>query len=130
MSKLHNLTHLDCRFVGLTNRAVIEGIATLPALTHLNMFFCGRATDLLSRAYTEGISGMTNLVFLSAANTLLDDAGAVNGIARLSGLKYLDIAGTKVSEKGVSSLRKALPRAVINRNPFFDECEFNDWWNQ
>ena len=130
VSKLHSLTHLDCRFVGLTDRAVIEGIAPLPALTHLNMLFCGRATDLSAKAYTEKVGGMTNLVFLGVAQTRLDDGGGVNGIARLTGLKYLDIAATKGSEKGFGTLRNALPHTVINRNPFFDESNFNDWWNK
>jgi hypothetical protein len=108
LGALTQLQHLDLQGQPITD----AGMAQLQGLRHLRFLHLSgtRITD----ASLGRLRSMRRLEWLSLEDTGVTDAGLVD-LRGLSQLRYLNLRGTRMSDAGVAEIRKALPKARIDR---------------
>lgn len=82
-------------------------------MTNLEVLDVGLCEDVRDAGLVH-LRGLTGLRELNLRGTKVSDAGLVH-LKALTGLRKLDLRHTKVSEAGVQDLQKALRTVVIAR---------------
>lgn len=103
-------------YLSLPSTITPRGVKNLVGLKKLKSLYIGGAT-LSDAAIKDIADNMPDLEYLelgaSAGNGLTDDA--VPHLARLTKLKHLGIAGSKLTDTGLKALQTALPDCAVKR---------------
>jgi hypothetical protein len=102
-----NLRRLDLWDTNVTD----TGLARLRGLVNLRTLYLGGKMTDAGLAHLEGLK---NLLELNLKATHVTDAG-LKYFKGLTNLRTLYLEGTKVTDKGVNQLQKALPEVEIQR---------------
>jgi uncharacterized protein (TIGR03066 family) len=108
IGRFNNLTTLGLGGSKATDAGLKE-IVKVKRLTGL-----GLAGTKISDAGLKEVASLKNLTKLNLANTTVTDDG-LKELANLTNLVSLDLRGTQVSDAGVAELRKALPKANLQK---------------
>ncbi|MDW7995999.1 MAG: leucine-rich repeat domain-containing protein [Gemmatales bacterium] len=107
LATLKKLKTLHLCGTGLTDVGLKE-LAALQNLTTLDL-----SDTPITDAGLKELAALKNLTTLDLENTRITDAG-LKELARLKSLAVLYVdGGTKVTQRGIAELRKALPRCAI-----------------
>ena len=112
---LAHLTGLKgLEMLGLRNTRVTDaGLLHLTALTNLKTLDLGETR--IAGAGLVHLVGLTRIERLVLRNTPMTDASASSNLGRLTGLRDLDLAGTRLTENAATELQRSLPNSLIRR---------------
>jgi Leucine-rich repeat (LRR) protein len=108
LKDLKHLVHLNLRGQPITDAQLVH-LRDLTGLTELHL----EKTKITDKGL-ENLKGLVNLEYLNLYGTDVSDAGLAN-LENMKKLKRLYLWQTKVTEAGAAKLKKALPKAEINR---------------
>ncbi len=106
LERVRGLESLQTLRLGQTHVSdhALVTVASLPALTSLDLFFCEHITD----AGASNLRSAAGLEHLSVRGTKISDSG-LKFLSELHGLRSLDVGITEISDSSVELL-EALPR--------------------
>jgi hypothetical protein len=100
---------------GLTNADEhLAGIETFSTLRNVNL----AQTDVTAKGLAL-LRTHPRLLGLGLGNTGVDDC-VVNVLILFQSLRYIDLRGTLITDKGADALRRALPKCIVDTGLFFE----------
>jgi Leucine-rich repeat (LRR) protein len=114
LKELKKLRRLVLDGTALRGLGLANNLKELTELTELRLG-CATLTDLAAKQFGE-LKALKRLERLSLAGSSIGDE-TLKHLHGLTGLRELDLTGTKVSAEGIAAAKKALPGCKITSDP-------------